>query len=552
VSGFPAASTASRRIRLLDAVLANQIAAGEVVERPASVLKELLENSLDAGARRVRVEVAAGGAALVKVSDDGRGIASEDLALALERHATSKIATLDELESVASLGFRGEALPSIASVARLRIESRAAGADCAWALEAQGGGAAGPPAPTAHPPGTTVSVRDLFFNTPVRRRFLRTARTELRHLDRAFRRAALAAFPVAMSLVHDGREVLRVPAAGTPDARRRRVARLLGAAFAEEAVEVDEEAAGLRLWGWLGPAERARERSEHQHLYVNGRPVADVTVRHAVRLAYADTVPPGLQPGWVLFLELDPRVVDVNVHPTKQEVRFREARTVHDFVRSAARAALLGAAAAPPPRAQPVPAGERRAPYREVPDRPAQADPELSVVAVSGDGVAVARDGNSLRVARTAELSRAHAGRVLSVAAAGNPVTTRPLLIPERVPLGPGVALSEEGAAALEVLGFDLRAGVADGLHLLAVPEPLAGVPPGELAAGLAAAVASPPTRAGEPAAWIAALSDLAGAAPPRDAEGVGRIWLALRDAGESPGACLDAAAADTLLARRR
>jgi DNA mismatch repair protein MutL len=309
---------------------------------------------------------------------------------------------------------------------------------------------------------------------------------------------------------------------------------------------------GLRLWGWLGAAEQARERSEQQHLYVNGRPVADATVRHAVRLAYADSVPPGLQPGWVLFLELDPRAVDVNVHPTKQEVRFREARTVHDFVRSVASGALAATEAVPRPFPAREHTGEQAAPYGMTGARSAEAGSELSVVAVSGDGVAVARDGASLWVARTSELGRARARQVLSAAAGGAAVGRRPLLIPERIALAPGAPPPAQVVSALEALGFDLRPGAAHGLLLLAVPEVLAAVPPAVLASAVGTALASPPPRAGEPAAWVPALCDLAADAPPRDAEEVRRLWLALRASGEAAGLRLDAAAADALLARRR
>lgn len=534
-----------RRIRVLDATLANQIAAGEVVERPASVLKELLENSLDAGARRVRVEVAGGGAALVQVTDDGRGIARDELALALERHATSKIASLDELESVASLGFRGEALPSIASVSRLRVESRAQDAEAGWCLSVEGGAASPAPQPSAHPSGTTVAVRDLFFNTPVRRRFLRTARTEFRHLDRVFRRAALSAFPVAMTLVHDGREVVRVAAAGSDAARRRRVGRLLGAAFLDGAVELDHTAAGLRVWGWLGASGVARERAEQQ-LYVNGRPVSDATVRHAVRLGYGDAVPPGLQPAWLLFLELDAREVDVNVHPTKQEVRFREARTVHDFVRSAVRAALAGADAPAAHGGLPADAprrarGDRAAPPPRAGDAPAAGG--AAVLGIGADGVLVVRDGDELRVASACDLRRDAAREALRAAAGGGAVGVRPLLIPERIALPAGSAPAPPVLEALARLGIELRVAGETAALLLAVPEVLAAVAPQRLADVLA----SPPANAEQPERWVDDLAALAAAAPLSDRDEARRLWDALRAAGERPGIMLDAAAVDRL-----
>jgi DNA mismatch repair protein MutL len=516
---------AAPRIRALDATLANQIAAGEVVERPASVLKELLENSLDAGARRIRVEASRGGTALLRVSDDGCGIHAEDLALALERHATSKIATLDELEAVASMGFRGEALPSIASVARLRIESRAAGAESAWGVAAEGGPPLAPPAPVAHPEGTTVSVQDLFFNTPVRRRFLRTAQTELRHVERVFRRLALAAFPVSLSLSHDGRELLRLPAAGADAARLRRVGRLLGARFADAALAVDERAAGMRLWGWLAGPALARERADLQHLYVNGRAVSDATVRHAVRLAYGERLGDSAQPAWVLYLELDPREVDVNVHPAKHEVRFREARMVHDFVRAAVRRALDGAG--PDTVATgPAPAAESRGAYAPPGAAPSRAHAaEVAVLAVLADGLVAARRGEALLLARGGELRRAHARAALAAAAAdAGRVVSRPLLIPERVAFRPGLALADPALEALTSLGFQLRRSGPEAALLMAVPESLAAVPWRDLAAVLCA----PPREPGEPAAWVEPLAAAAAAAPAGDAAEAARLLAAL------------------------
>ncbi|RMD77891.1 MAG: DNA mismatch repair endonuclease MutL, partial [Gammaproteobacteria bacterium] len=332
----------SARIRILPPQLANQIAAGEVVERPASVLKELVENSLDAGARSVLVEAEEGGARLLRVRDDGRGIAREDLALALHRHATSKIRSLADLEGVRSLGFRGEALPSIASVSRLSLTSRPPGEAMGWRVLAEGG-PPGEPVPAAHPPGTTVEVRELFFNTPARRKFLRAPRTELGHLDETLRRIALCRFEVGFRLVHQGRELRRLPPAASEAGREARVAALLGGAFVERALALEEERSGLRLWGWIGLPTAARSQPDQQYLYVNGRVVRDRLLGHAVRQAYQDVLYQGRHPAYVLFLELPPEEVDVNVHPTKQEVRFRQGRLVHDFVASAVGRALAAA-----------------------------------------------------------------------------------------------------------------------------------------------------------------------------------------------------------------
>lgn len=321
-----------RRIHLLSPRLANQIAAGEVVERPASVIKELLENSLDAGARRIDVEVEQGGVKLLRVRDDGCGIPSDDLPLALARHATSKIRDLDDLERVMSLGFRGEALASISSVARLTMTSRTADADQAWQVETEGRDMEARVQPAAHPVGTSVEVRDLFFNTPARRKFLRAEKTEFEHLQEVIRRLALARFDVAFHLRHNGKTVFALHEARDEISRARRVASVCGSAFLEQALPIQVERNGLHLWGWVGLPTFSRSQADLQYFYVNGRMVRDKLVVHAVRQAYRDVLYNGRHPTFVLFLELDPAAVDVNVHPTKHEVRFREGRTVHDFL----------------------------------------------------------------------------------------------------------------------------------------------------------------------------------------------------------------------------
>jgi DNA mismatch repair protein MutL len=324
--------TASSRIQLLSPRLANQIAAGEVVERPASVIKELLENSLDAGARRIDVEVEQGGIKLLRVRDDGGGIAADDLPLALARHATSKIRELEDLERVISLGFRGEALASISSVARLTMTSRTADAEQAWQVETEGREMEARVQPAAHPVGTSVEVRDLFFNTPARRKFLRAEKTEFDHLQEVVRRLALARFDVAFHLRHNGKGVLALHEAHDDLARGRRVGAVCGPAFLEQALPVEVERNGLRLWGWVGLPTFSRSQADLQYFYVNGRMVRDKLVAHAVRQAYRDVLYNGRHPTFVLFLEVDPALVDVNVHPTKHEVRFRDGRMVHDFL----------------------------------------------------------------------------------------------------------------------------------------------------------------------------------------------------------------------------
>ena len=326
-------------IRLLSSHLVNQIAAGEVVERPASVVKELIENSLDAGCGRIEIEVEQGGVKRLRVRDDGCGIPCEQLALALARHATSKVAELADLEAVATLGFRGEALPSIASVSRLTLTSRAAlsGADAgegmAWAVTVGADGQIEPPRPAAHPPGTSVEIRDLFFNVPARRKFLRTEKTEFDHLEQVVRRTALARPDISFQLRHNGRTLLDLAATGNDAGRLiARLDQLVGKNFAEQSLALDETAVELRLHGWVMRPAFSRSQADQQFFYVNGRMVRDKLVSHAVRQAFSDVLHHGRHPAYLLFLELPARLVDVNVHPAKQEVRFREGRQVHDFI----------------------------------------------------------------------------------------------------------------------------------------------------------------------------------------------------------------------------
>ncbi len=331
------------RIRRLPPQLVSQIAAGEVVERPASVVKELLENSLDAGATRVTVEVEQGGARLIRVRDNGSGIHPDDLALALARHATSKIASFDDLQHVASLGFRGEALPSIASVSRLILTSRVASQETGWRITGDGGDTVGEPLPAPHPVGTTVEVRDLFFNVPARRKFMRGERTEFGHIEDNILRLALSRFAVGFGLWHNQRVALDLEPAAGEEARTRRVAELLGREFAASNVFLDHAETGLRLWGWLGLPAVARAQPDQQYFFVNGRPVRDRTLAHAVRQAFQDVLPQGRHPVLALHLELESAALDVNVHPAKHEVRFRESSLIHAFVHRNLRAALADA-----------------------------------------------------------------------------------------------------------------------------------------------------------------------------------------------------------------
>jgi DNA mismatch repair protein MutL len=320
----------SSRIQQMPDQLINQIAAGEVVERPASVVKELLENSLDAGARKIDISVEQGGIKSIRIRDDGAGIYKDDLPLALSRHATSKIRNLDDLEKVRSLGFRGEALPSIASVSRMSITSRQAEAE-GWSIQGQGSDSLQlKPAP--HGPGTTVDVRDLFYNVPARRKFLKTDKTEFGHLDDVVKRIALSRFDVDISLQHNQKPVRQMRAADDLLGREKRIAEVCGKAFVEQSLHMEFEAVGLRIHGWIALPSFARAQADMQYFFVNGRMIRDKLVSHAIRQAYQDVLYHGRHPAFVLYLELDPQQVDVNAHPTKHEVRFRDSRLVHDFI----------------------------------------------------------------------------------------------------------------------------------------------------------------------------------------------------------------------------
>ncbi len=322
-------------IRILDNQLIDQIAAGEVIERPASIVKELVENSLDAGARSIEVDIEAGGVRLTRVRDDGSGIPEAELALALSRHATSKISSADDLAAITTLGFRGEALPSIASVSRFEIVSRHvdAGRGASVSVDA---GAVSAPMPAAHPPGTTIEVRDLFYNLPARRKFLRTEVTEQGHIVRLVERLALSRSDVAFRLRSGSRTLLDAPALiskdGSGNATTDRLARIVGREFVEHALEVEHSAGPVRLSGWIGAPSAARATSDLQFWFVNGRAVRDRLLMNAVRLGFRDVMYSGRQPSYVLYLDIDPALVDVNAHPQKLEVRFRDSRQMHDFV----------------------------------------------------------------------------------------------------------------------------------------------------------------------------------------------------------------------------
>jgi DNA mismatch repair protein MutL len=506
-------------IRVLPDPLVNQIAAGEVVERPASVVRELVDNSLDAGARRIEIEIEAGGSRLVRVRDDGAGIEPDQLGLALTRHATSKIADLDDLLQVASLGFRGEALPSIASVSRFALVSRTASQAHAWRIEAEHGRLT-PVQPAAHPPGSTIEVRDLFFNIPARRKFLRAERTEFGHIETFVRTVALARPQVEFRLSHNGRATLMLrPVADALDPAR--LSTLLDEGFVASAAHLDQQVAAMRLHGLLGAPTAARGQADLQYFFVNGRPVRDRVVAHAVRQAYADVLHHGRHPAYVLFLQIDPAAVDVNVHPAKLEVRFRDSRLVHDVLFRTLHEALAGARAgsgsstgmggplAPAPGADRADAGWAFAAPAQpalglrlgegigtwaglygsadpVQDAPAAASmplddpggvPPLGYALAQLHGIYVlAQNARGLvLVDMHAAHERITYERLKRQRAEAGVIAQR-LLVPVVVELGPRqMAALDEHAAAIESLGFELVAASRNQARVLKLPTLLAG-----------------------------------------------------------------------------
>lgn len=515
-------------IKVLSEQLIDQIAAGEIVERPASVVKELVENSVDAGAETIRIAVEQGGLRRIHVRDDGAGVSGDELALALQRHATSKITSVRDLEQVNSLGFRGEALPSIASVSRFTMTSCRQGEEHGWQVETGERNQPTEPRPAPHPAGTTVEACDLFHNVPARRKFLRTERTEFRHLERVVRRMALASFGVGFELRHNDRQTFHLAPAVDRRACEQRVAALCGDAFIENAVHVAHQSAGLSLHGWIALPGFSRSQSDLQYFYVNHRMVHDRLVGHAVRRAFDDVLHNSRYPAFVLYLELDPALVDVNAHPAKSEVRFRESRRVHDFIFGALHHALESvrpgqegghrvhidvpettgggdteqvqaslrlqghAPASPPGRAEPRMAESRPdyarfTPPAPVPSTPpgAQRDGNTGESPIPPLGYALAQLHGIYILAQNAEgliLADMHAAHEriayerLKAEAAADGIKSQPLLLPVDVKLEAGEAeQAEQHSAELAELGLELnRAGPAL-LRVRGIPALLQG-----------------------------------------------------------------------------
>lgn len=501
-------------IRVLPDLLINQIAAGEVVERPASALKELLENSVDAAANEIAVSLEQGGIKQLRVADDGIGIVAEELALALARHATSKIITLDDLEAVNSLGFRGEALASIAAVSRLSLTSRRRGERHAWKVEAAGGITTGLQ-PAALESGTAVEVQDLYFNTPARRKFLKSEATEYGHCEEMFRRIALSRTDIGFALQHNGRKIWQLPA-GTME---RRAATLLGDEFSTASVILDERVGSLCLWGMASLPGFSRGGRDAQYFYVNGRFVRDKLIAHALREAYKDILHHDRHPAFALFLEIDPAGVDVNVHPTKIEVRFRDARAIHQFIFHALNKALsapirarqestaapmaepvrqVSFASYPQQQAMPLGVAQRTDLYATLFGRigkPEAAQPAEAAAEIPPLGFALGQLHGVYILAQNAkglviiDMHAAHE-RVtyekLKAALDNRAVAMQQLLIPVSFHAGAlDVAVAEEHAAAFGALGFDIAMLSPTTLAVRALPALLQDADPVLLARDL-------------------------------------------------------------------
>ncbi len=477
-----ASPTIFRPIRQLPVELANQIAAGEVVERPASVVKELLENSLDAGAMRIEISISRGGLQEIIIRDNGRGIPKAEMPLAISRHATSKITKLEELENIHSLGFRGEALASIGSVSRMRLLSCCEDRTDAWQIDCNCDELS--IQAISHPVGTSIIVQDLFYNTPARRKFMRAEKTEFRYVDEVVRRMALSHFNVGFTLKHNDRVVYQLAPAETEMAQVRRIAKLCGKAFMDHAIQVDFSAHGLRLWGWVtGPA-FSRSQNDLQHFYVNGRIIRDRLISHAIRQVYQQQLPPGRHAAYLLQFEITPSAVDVNVHPTKHEVRFREARMVHDFIHHSLHEALSGSSKKIIPE-------NINWNHSSRPQAYAQADytpPGVSEVIKGMDfplgqakgllleGFILAENKQGLVLVDARQAQQQMLFQKLNRAWGAEDIPSRPLLIPKSILVTAKQAmLVEQSQTILKQLGFDLSCNGPESVMLRMIPVVLAG-----------------------------------------------------------------------------
>lgn len=513
--------TASRPIRQLPAELANQIAAGEVIERPASVVKELLENSLDAGASRIEIHIGKGGLQQISVRDNGCGIPKNQLSLAISRHATSKISSLDELVHIHSLGFRGEALASIGSVSRMRMISCCADSRAAWQIDCTSNDLAIQAA--SHPPGTSIVVEDLFYNTPARRKFMRSEKTEFRYIDEVVRRMALSHFAVGFSFKHNDRLVYQLPPGETEAARARRITRLCGKAFMEHALPVDFSAHGMRVWGWLTGPQFSRSQNDLQHFFINGRIIRDRLISHAIRQVYQDCLPPGRHAAYVLYLHIEPAAVDVNVHPTKHEVRFREARMVHDFLHRGLREALSGSGIIQPDVAKTIrpEAGQRFSYSQAVPPAATVEEPVVRnegplgrVKGMVRERFILAENAEGLVLVDARRAQEVLIYQKLCQAFAEGGISHRPLLIPKSVSVSVGqTSLVEHAQPVLERLGFELSCNGPQSVMLRRIPVPVAGADSELLVRGLLQEMEAMPDQTLTQEHYLHLLQHLAGIA---------------------------------------
>ncbi|MCW8917743.1 MAG: DNA mismatch repair endonuclease MutL [Gammaproteobacteria bacterium] len=536
---------AQRRIQPLPVHLANQIAAGEVVERPASVVKELLENSIDAGARYIELEVERGGLRLIRVLDDGAGIHPDDLPLTTAPHATSKVYSQQELQQVLSLGFRGEALASIASVSRFSVASRQPQMEQGLRLMPSSGNSGTELLPCAMPPGTRIEVRELFYNIPARRKFLRSERTEYLHLEEVLKRLALSRYDIGFRLLHNGRQQFNLAPVDAPEQRAQRVAAVLGKSFLQHALEVEFEAAGMRLWGWVGAPGYSRGQADAQYFYLNGRMIRDKLVSHAVRQAHQTVLEPGRYPAYLLYLEIAPQQVDINVHPTKHEVRFREARLVHDFLLRALLRVLEGGTEPQPRQEAPCPVASRTGrPQGAIPESARVAEqtafyrqsltlaprPARGAVAVPapvsahllavvhGSYLLLQRDGVPGVLAVAAARQRLLARRLRDALASGE-MASQPLLIPATVRLAAGqIGQLERHAATLLRLGMEVERLGEEAVVVRQLPLSLRSVEPAQLLCALCAFLVAAPDIEGAREAFVEEVAGLlAPLLPPAD-----------------------------------
>ena len=472
----------NNRIHALPLHLANQIAAGEVIERPASVVKELVENSIDAGATQIDIDIEGAGNQLIRVRDNGKGVHPDDLSLALSRHATSKLHSSEQLSHISSLGFRGEALPSITSISRLTITSRQQDSDCAWQII----GDNNEPSPAAHPLGTTLEVRDLFFNLPARRHFLRSNKTEQHHILTTLQRLALSQFEVGFHCKLSASSQLKLPAAHTAEQQQQRIAKICGKTFIANSIYLQQDFNEIKLHGWIIQAEAHRSQTDVQHFFINGRVIRDRVINHAIRQAYGSQIPAGRQAAYVLYLTIPLDRVDINVHPTKHEVRFRDARLIHGLITTALQEALSQGHEEPfPPlisdNERPLHIAETTTQY-QTPIEATESNKKIELT-TSPFGTAISLLHHRYVITQTAEapllldLQQAEQqlrAQQLDEAIKTNTLRSRPILVPIKVPVDDVlITAAEQHPELLNTLGIQLS---SQGSNLLikSIPSLLA------------------------------------------------------------------------------